>query len=263
MATFDFDQEASRRIEAVYLTPDVVATRCEILKSLNVRPGDHVLDIGSGPGLLAYDIGVTVGASGRVCGIDISDDMLAMARARCSAQSWTEFRRGDATQIPYDDDSFDAAASIQVYEYVDSIPAALAELYRVLRPGARVVIMDTDYDSLVMHTEDDARMARILAAWDEHFVHRDLPRALSSHLRDAGFTVRHREAIPIFNPEYHANTYSHGMIGVVAAFVAGRRGVTQEEAEAWAAEFPRLGEKGAYFFSLNRYLFVADKPSAA
>lgn len=46
------------------------------------------------------------------------------------------------------------------------------------------------------------------------------------------------------------------------ADLPGRRGVTREEAAAWAAEFPALGEKGAYFFSLNRYLFVADKPRA-
>ncbi|NIR29421.1 MAG: class I SAM-dependent methyltransferase [Gammaproteobacteria bacterium] len=263
MTTFDFDEEGARRIEAVYQTPDVVATRCEILKALNLRPGERVLDIGSGPGLLAYDVAATVGPSGRVCGIDVSDSMLAMARRRCAAQGWVEFEASEATRLPYEDGAFDAAVSIQVYEYVENIPGALGELHRVLRPGGRAVIMDTDYDSLVMHTEDKARMARVLSAWDEHFVHGDLPRTLTKQLRNAGLTVRHRDVIPLFNPEYHTNTYSHGMIGVIAGFVPGRQGVTKEEAEAWATEFTALGEKGAYFFSLNRYLFVADKPAAA
>jgi len=44
-----------------------------------------------------------------------------------------------------------------------------------------------------------------------------------------------------------------------AAFAAGRRGVTREEADAWLAEFDTLGRRGAYFFSLNRYLFVAER----
>ncbi len=258
-----FDEEATRRLEAIYLTPDVVAQRGETLKALDLKQGERVLDIGAGMGLLAYEMAATVGPEGRVSGIDISDDMLALARRRCADQPWTEFRNADATALPYEDESFDAAVSTQVYEYVPDIPKALAELHRVLRPGGRAVILDTDYGSLVMHTENPERMNRVLAAWDEHFVYGDLPRTLSPRLRDAGFTLRERAVVPMFNPEYHANTYSHGMIGLIASFVVGRNGVTKEEAGAWAAEFAELGREGKYFFSLNRYLFVADKPPAA
>ncbi|MFQ5775082.1 MAG: class I SAM-dependent methyltransferase [Kiloniellaceae bacterium] len=258
----EFDEDASRRIERVYQTPDVVAQRRDVLEALDLTPGERVLDVGSGPGLLAYDMAAAVGPEGRVRGIDLSEDMLAMSRARCAEHPWAEFEPADAAKLPYPDGGFDAAVSTQVYEYVPDIPAALAELYRVLRPGGRAVILDTDYDSLVMHTENRARMARVLAAWDEHFVHAGLPRTLSPQLRDAGFTVRRRAVIPMFNPEYDTDTFSHGMIGIIASFVVGRKGVTREEADAWAAELRELGERGRYFFSLNRYLFVADKPGA-
>ncbi len=102
-------------------------------------------------------------------------------------------------------------------------------------------------------------MDRVLSAWDEHFVHGGLPRTLSRQLREAGFTVRQRDAIPMFNPEYHENTYAKGLLGIMAAFAVGRAGVTQEEADAWMAEFSELGKLGKFFFSLNRYLFVVDK----
>jgi ubiquinone/menaquinone biosynthesis C-methylase UbiE len=258
-----FDAETTRKVEAVYMTPDVVAQRCATLKILELAEGERILDIGSGPGLLAHDMAATVGPQGRVCGIDTSEPMLAMSERRCAGQPWAEFRQADATQLPYPDHSFDAAVSTQVYEYVPDIPAALAELYRVLRPGGRAVILDTDYGSLVIYTEDRARMARVLAAWREHFVHADLPRTLSRQLRDAGFTIRQRDVIPMFNPEYHANTYSHGLLGLMASFVVGRQGVTKEEAAAWAAEFPELGKQGRYFFSLNRYLFAVQKPGGS
>ena len=139
-----FDQEMSRKVESLYLTPDVVAQRCEVLKALELTDGKRVLDIGSGPGLLAYDMAASVGPEGRVCGIDISEDMLTMSRKRCAEQPWTEFQRADATNLPYPDDTFDAAVSTQVYEYVADIPRALGELYRVTRPGGRVVVLDTD-----------------------------------------------------------------------------------------------------------------------
>lgn len=255
----EFDEETSRKVESLYLTPDVVAQRRQVLKALDLAEGEKVLDIGSGPGLLAYDMASSVGPSGRVSGIDISEDMLAMSRKRCAEQSWAEFQTADATKLLYPDSSFDAAVSTQVYEYVADIPAALAELNRVVRPGGRAVILDTDYGSLVIHTENEARMDRVLSAWDEHFVHGGLPRTLSRQLREAGFTVRQRDVIPMFNPEYHENTYAKGLLEIMAAFAVGRAGVTQEEADAWMAEFSELGKLGKFFFSLNRYLFVVDK----
>lgn len=257
-----FDEETSRKVEALYLTPDVVAQRCQVLKALELGEGERVLDVGSGPGLLAYDMAASVGRDGRVCGIDISEDMLTMSRKRCADQPWTEFQRADATNLPYPDESFDAAVSAQVYEYIADIPAALAELYRVARPGGRVVVVDTDYGSLVIHTEDGARMERVLSAWSEHFVHAGLPRTLSRQLRNAGFTIRQRGVIPMFNPEYHENTYGKRLLGIMASFAVGRKGVSRQEADGWLAEFAALGKQGKFFFSLNRYLFVAEKLAA-
>jgi len=256
-----FDEEISRKVESLYLTPDVIAQRGQVLEALALRKGERVLDIGSGPGLLTYDMAASVGRDGHVCGIDISEDMLTLSRKRCADQPWTEFRKADATKLPYPDDSFDAAVSTQVYEYVVDIPVALAELYRVACPGGRVVVIDTDYGSLVIHTENKSRMERVLSAWDEHFVHAGLPRTLSRRLRDAGFIIRQRDAISMFNPEYRENTYGKGLVAIMATFAVGRKGVSREEADAWLAEFDELDKQGTFFFSLNRYLFVADKPA--
>ena len=106
-----FDEETSRKVEAVYQTPDVIAQRRQVLKALDLRAGEQALDIGSGPGLLAYDMAASVGRDGRVCGIDTSEDMLAMSRKRCADKPWTEFQKADAAELPYPDDSFDAAVS--------------------------------------------------------------------------------------------------------------------------------------------------------
>ena len=257
----EFDATASRRVEAAYLTADVVGQRVEVLAALDVRPGERVLDVGSGPGLLAEALAATVGADGRVCGIDTSEPMLEMARRRCEAHPQARFEWADAGKLPYPDASFDAAVSTQVYEYVVDMPTALAELFRVLRPGGRVAIVDTDYDSLVIHTEDPERMGRVLSAWDEHFVHRGLPRVLTPLLRDAGFAVGRRSAIPILNPEYHAGAFSYHLTRMMAAYAVGRQGVDRAEADAWLAELQELGDRGRYFYSLNRYLFLAQRPA--
>src|SRR4051812_22521173 len=143
-AVLDFDEENARRLVAVYTTPDVVAQRRAIREALALRPGEQVLDIGSGPGLLAAEMAEEVGAEGGVHGIDPSDSMLAIARRRGNP---VDYRAGDALALPFRDEQFDVAVSTQVYEYVEDIEGALAEARRVLRPGGRLLVLDTDWDS--------------------------------------------------------------------------------------------------------------------
>jgi len=259
-STVAFDESAARALEAAYLTTGVVEQRGAVLRLLSLEPGQAVLDIGSGPGLLARTLADVVGPAGRVCGLDLSEAMLEAGRRRCADRPQVSFEQGDAAKLPFEPGSFDVVVTTQVYEYVPDIPGALAEVARVLRSGGLVAVLDTDYDSLVVHTEDPARHARMLDAWDEHFVHRGLPRVLGAELRRAGFRLRHRVAIPIFDPEYTPDAFSFHLTKLIAHFCKGRRGVTADEADAWLAELEALGREGRYFFSLNRYLFVAEKP---
>lgn len=259
----EFDEEASRRIEAVYRTPDVVEQRRVVREALALRPGERVLDIGCGPGLLAVEMAEAVGAEGRVHGVDLSPSMLAIAGRRPVAPGAAPIAldEADASSLPFPDRSFDVVVSTQVYEYVADMPAALAEARRVLVPGGRLLILDTDWDSIVWRSADDGRMARVLSAWDEHLAHRDLPRLLPELLSEAGFGLERCAAVPLLNVGYDRDTYSAGVLELVAAFVSGRRGVDAEEATGWARDLRAMGPR--YFFSLNRYLFLASTAGTA
>ncbi|PYN96458.1 MAG: methyltransferase type 11 [Candidatus Rokuibacteriota bacterium] len=250
----------ARRIEANYLTPEVVAQRREIMRRLELKPGEHVLDIGAGPGLLTQEMATTVGPGGRVVGIDLSNPMLAMARARCVAQPWVELTEADAATLPFDKAAFDAAVAAQVYEYVGDLARAFSEARRVLRPGGRLLVLDTDWDAIVWNTTDRARTTRMLTAWREHLVHPHLPRTLARRLKEAGFAVEDVGVFTLVNTEYGEHTVSLGLTALMAAFVPGRHGITEAEVAAWAADLRALGAAGDYFFSLNRYLFLARNP---
>jgi arsenite methyltransferase len=250
-----FDEEASRRVEATYTTPDVVEQRRQVIAVLDLRPGERVLDIGSGPGLLAAEMAEAVGPEGSVDGVDPSESMLGMARAR--GVQGTEFHAAHALALPFSDGGFDAAVATQVYEYVDDMPAALAEAHRVLRPGGRLLVLDTDWGSIVWRSSDDERMRRVLRAWDEHLADPHLPRRLTALLREAGFRIARRAAIPLLNAGYDERTYSHYLIGFIRAFVPGRQGLSEHDVAAWAEDLVAQGED--YFFSLNRYVFVGER----
>jgi SAM-dependent methyltransferase len=170
-----------------------------------------------------------------------------------------ELKPGDANKIPYPDASFDVVTATQVLEYVQDLPRALAEIRRVLRPGGRVLVLDTDWDSVVWHTTDRARMRRVLAAFEAHLSDPHLPRTLQRSLERARFDAAATpQVLPLLNVGYRPATYSAGLLEIVAGFVADVDGVTTAEATAWADELRSLGPD--YFFSLNRYLFCATSP---
>jgi arsenite methyltransferase len=253
----EFDEEASRRVVEAYSTADVIAQRRMTLEKLGLTAAERVLDVGSGPGMLAAEMAEAVGSGGAVHGIDVSDSMLAIAQRLESAPDAApmEFVQADACALPYEDASFDAVVSTQVYEYVADIERALAEVRRVLRPGGRVFILDTHWDSLVWHSRDRERMRRVQVAWEDHLAHPGLPQRLTGLLEDTGFAVRERSTWTLLNAGWDEQAFSAGILGVVAAYVPGHAGVTEDEAAAWADELRALGRD--YFFSLTRYLFLA------
>lgn len=248
-----FDETGSRKVEALYLTPDVVAQRERVLTALALCSGERVIDLGCGPGLLALDMLQRIGERGLLEAVDLSGSMVALAQRRCAAWPNARFQTGDVTALPYDAASFDAAVCIQVYEYVPDIDLALRELRRVLRPGGRAVVMDTDWESCVWHSSDPQRMRRVIDAWDSHCAHPYLPRTLVPRLHAAGLAVERCEVVPLLNVGGDAQTYSAGMIGVLARHAANILG--EASAREWAADLRTRAASGHYFFSLNRYLF--------
>jgi len=258
-ALLQFDEKALRHLEVTYRAPEVAAQRRVLLEAVAARPGERALDIGCGPGFVTEELARAVGSAGAVHAMDNSESSVAMARQRCAAFSNVQFELAGATQLPYPNDHFDLAVSTQVYEFVPDVPKALSELHRVLRPGGRAAIIDTDWHTILWHSTDPIRMARILKAWDEHLAHPVLPRTLIPMLRDAGFSVRACKVIPYLDTEYKPEGYSHNMTKTLRRFVRDRQGITNQEAEAWAEELQALAGAGNYFFCLNRYLFLADK----
>jgi ubiquinone/menaquinone biosynthesis C-methylase UbiE len=248
-------------LESIYQTSEAAIRRKAVLDALKLKRGECSLDIGTGPGFVAWEMAAAVGGTGQVECIDTNETMMRMAFDRCARKPWVCFQIGNATELPVSSDSCDAAAVIQVLEFVPDVPKALDELYRVLRPGGRAVIVSTDWPSLTWNSSNPERMTKILEAFNEHCPHIALPRALVRMLKTAGFSIASQSILPHFNAIYSPDTFSSLTAGLIASFVPGRRGVSQDEALAWLEDLRQTGERGEWFFSLNQYLFLVEKPA--
>jgi SAM-dependent methyltransferase len=112
-----------------------------VINRADIRPGESVLDLGTGTGSVALRVASLVGNDGRVIGNDISQEMLGLAAQKAKGLDITnvEFQEGRAESIPAEDSSFDVVLASLSLMYVIDRAATAREIGRVLRPGGRFV----------------------------------------------------------------------------------------------------------------------------
>jgi demethylmenaquinone methyltransferase / 2-methoxy-6-polyprenyl-1,4-benzoquinol methylase len=139
----------------------------------HVRPGSRVLDVATGTGDLAIELAGRVSPGGEVLGSDFSETMLSLARAKAAEATrhgsagegrvTPRFEWADALELPYADDSFDAATVGFGVRNFSDLARGLAELVRVVRPGGRVVILE-------MTTPTKPPLSLFFALWFDRVV---------------------------------------------------------------------------------------------
>jgi len=121
--------------------------RHETLRHAVLQPGEQVLDVGCGTGVLTRHAADAVGPAGHAVGIDPGVKMIRVARARAAqTANSAEFKVAAIEQLPFPDEHFDAVLSSLMLHHLppDVKRAGLCEVYRVLKPGGRLVAVDID-----------------------------------------------------------------------------------------------------------------------
>jgi ubiquinone/menaquinone biosynthesis C-methylase UbiE len=128
----------------------------QVAGAAGLVPGERVLDVACGTGVLAREAAGRVDPGGSVTGLDCNDSMLAVARRRAPDIEW---QRGRAEALPFANGAFDAVVSQFGLMFFDDRVAALKEMWRVLRQGGRLAVAVWD---MLDHTPGYAAMTRLL-----------------------------------------------------------------------------------------------------
>jgi demethylmenaquinone methyltransferase / 2-methoxy-6-polyprenyl-1,4-benzoquinol methylase len=127
-----------------------IAWRKDIMKRMNVRKGSKALDLCCGTGDWTLALAKVVGSNGQVLGLDFSKNMLEVAKQKVAAESLSniELIHGNAMDLPFEDNSFDYVTIGFGLRNVPDIKQVLSEMNRVVKPGGKVVCLETSQPTM-------------------------------------------------------------------------------------------------------------------
>lgn len=265
MADIDADEslraKAPGYLDRIGSADHMRRVRDRLLDLLDLEEGQVVLDVGSGTGDDAFELAALVGPSGRVVGVDSSESMVQEARRRGQAAGapQVEFVHGDATALPLEDGEVDRVRSDRVFQYLLEPLRAMRELVRVARPGAIVVVADTDWETAVLDTADDDLTGRINGAWTATRPNGRVGHQLARFAKQAGLVDVAVEGFVQVKADLD-DLYRDGVLPMLAQNAVAAEAVSSEEASRWLAMVEQAAADGHFLRAFTTFVVAGRVP---
>jgi ubiquinone/menaquinone biosynthesis C-methylase UbiE len=223
--------------------------RIETTKRMQVVAGQKILDLGCGIGGATFLIADLTGPAGLVAGVDVSSALIDAAKHRARSWPGIEFRVGDACAIPYPDGYFDAARSERVFLYLPDRLGAIHEMQRVVRPGGRVSLLDTDIDSTAIYSTNPAMTRKMTSIVAALMPNPNSARELPALSKRAGLKNINIETFAITSPyEFLVRVMTDSLVKAAESGI-----ITRTEVDEWLGEQAAIHASGDFF---QAWLFV-------
>jgi ubiquinone/menaquinone biosynthesis C-methylase UbiE len=247
-----------RFLDAAGADPSFQAYKQRTADLLEARPGRRFLEVACGTGDDARALARLVAPDGLVVGIDNSAGMVAEASRRAAGTGLpVEFRVGDAMHLQSPDNYFDGCRCDRSFMHIPEPRQALAEMVRVAKAGAAIVVYEVDFETLTIDAPDRKLARKVVNAWTDGFRNGWLGRYVPGFYRELGLADIRIEphvlrtigplAQEVFGPKTVARALATGA-------------VTESESAAWLGYLDEALKTGTCFSTLTGFLVCGRKP---
>ena len=260
----DLDRSADaehfvRHLDRISSMAQVQAYKRRTFDLLEVGEGSWILDVGCGTGDDARALAERVGTTGRVIGLDSSQAMVQEARKRAERRQLpVEYQLGDARHLEFPNASFDACRIDRVLHHLDDPQAAVDELVRVARPGARVVMHEPDLEMILIGPGDRTVTRRLMNYFCDRHPSGWVGRQLYALARQAGLTAITIEPDLWIWTDHEEATRLLWLERTAAEAVAAGV-ISEDEAGGWVADLRQAGAADRFFAAAGFLILCGRK----
>lgn len=237
--------------------PGFVRLRDWAMARLAPVEGETAVDVGCGAGAVVRALAGRVGPRGRAVGVEPNPGLRRVAQQR-SAGTWPapEIVDGDAYALPFEDESVDVLHCERVWQHLADPARAAREVARVLRPGGRAAVLDSDWATMVVEPADPDVLRRVNQRFWDASPNPFSGRRLRGLLRDAGLVVDPDiGSSASVMPDAALREWGSAWPALSDAVRSGA--VSAAEAETWARCLRAAVDRGSAFASVTMFAVVA------
>jgi arsenite methyltransferase len=257
-AEFRFDEKTAQQLSMIYQTDDIKEMQRQFRVWFDPRPGESILDVGCGTGINDVALAKLVGPSGKIVGIDNSEAMLAIAHSKATAPN-VEYQLKGVEQMNFPENAFDGVVCTQVLGYLEDPVTTIRAMLRVVKPGGRVFISETDWDTLMYNIPDKDLQRKVTNCFSDHQGDGWMGRRLHFLCLKAGAKEIELHPYVIHNAEYSARKYGGPLSYVIRDYLLRTRQCAEGDVQRWLKLLSDAFDDQSYFFSLNRVVCILHK----
>lgn len=244
----EFSNEIGRIQRLMAASMAGISRRSAVMNAMSLNAGGCAIDIGCGAGHLLIELSKTVGVTGRIYGVDPSEDQVNQARKNCSEYSNIEFIQSSAEKIPLPDGSCDLVTSTQTLEYIPDVNTALDECVRLMGVKSEFINISILWDYFKFYGAENKLNAQIHEVFKDHCSHQMLPMELDGRLAERGLLHIKHVPFPIMVTRRDENSVARYAEAVIATF-ARNNGVNAEKVDTWRKQLEIAEKNGRFGFT--------------
>jgi ubiquinone/menaquinone biosynthesis C-methylase UbiE len=251
-----FRAAALDALDRLAALPGIRRVRQVAREALAVGPGRRILDAGCGLGEEARELARLVGPDGEVTAIDLSTAFISAAAERDNG-SGVHYAVGDIAKLEFPDEFFDGVRCERVIQHLADPDAVIAELARVVRPGGRVCLVDTDWESFLLDGMPEDLVGEMLAVRRGLGMLKPVGRQLRRRMVTAGLKDIAAEPITIAITDRPTAETIHPAFSAKTVRVPGL--IEKRLANAWTTAFDAAIERGDFLCALTFWVVSGVK----